>query len=198
MSLWWAGPCQGVCLVGSRVLRKTLSCLFVDGWGCVPTLLVVWPEASQHWSLQAVGRGQVLVRKWWPPKGHMPLSTPQNYSCQCLWLSSEPQPSPTSTGDAPIPAGRSGPGSHEAIAFFPWVLVHTGTVELLFPPVIWGSWDQTPWAFKARFSGGSSFCCQAPRLGSLMWGSELSLLWENLCDIIIFQFVGCPPGRYGI
>ena len=25
-----------------------------------------------------------------------------------------------------------------------------------------------------------------PRLGSLMWGSEFSLLCENLCDIIIF------------
>lgn len=27
------------------------------------------------------------------------------------------------------------------------------------------------------------------RLGSLNWGSKLSLLLENLCDIIIFQFV---------
>ena len=34
-----------------------------DGWGCVPTLLVVWPDVSQHWSLQAVGWGQVLGRK---------------------------------------------------------------------------------------------------------------------------------------
>lgn len=25
-----------------------------------------------------------------------------------------------------------------------------------------------------------------------MWDSELSLLWENFCGIIIFQFVGCP------
>ena len=28
--------------------------------------------------------------------------------------------------------------------------------------------------------------------------SEYSLLWENFCDIIIFQFVGCPPGISGI
>ena len=30
-----------------------------------------------------------------------------------------------------------------------------------------------------------------------MWDSELSLLWGNLCNIIIFQFVGHPTGRYG-
>ena len=31
----------------------TAACLLMGG-GCVPTLLVVCPEASQHWSLQAV------------------------------------------------------------------------------------------------------------------------------------------------
>ena len=31
-----------------------------------------------------------------------------------------------------------------------------------------------------------------------MWGSELTLLWENLCDIIILQVVGHPPSEYGI
>ena len=25
-----------------------------------------------------------------------------------------------------------------------------------------------------------------------------TLLWEKFCDIIIFQFVGHPPNRYGI
>ena len=74
----------------------------------------------------------------------------------------------------------------------------TPRVEFLFPPVLWNSFDQTLLAFKARCSGGSSFQCQTPRLGSLTWGSELSLLWENLCDIIIFPFVGRPPGGYGI
>ena len=32
-------------------LSKTLICLSADGWGWVPSLLVVWPEATQHWSL---------------------------------------------------------------------------------------------------------------------------------------------------
>ena len=39
MLLWWAE------------LSKTLICLSADGWGWVPSVLVVWPEATQHWSL---------------------------------------------------------------------------------------------------------------------------------------------------
>ena len=49
-----------------------------------------------------------------------------------------------------------------------------------------------------EFLGGCSSHCQTSRLGSLIWGSELSLLWENFCGIIIFQFMNFPHGRYGI
>lgn len=42
------------------------------------------------------------------------------------------------------------------------------------------------------------FLMPDPGLGSLTCGSELSLLWEKLCDKIIFKFGGCPPGRYRI
>ena len=45
------------------VVNSVISSLSADGWGCVLCLLVVWPEASQDWSLQAIGWGQVLVRK---------------------------------------------------------------------------------------------------------------------------------------
>ena len=51
-------------LVGRALLRKTLSSLSADGWGCVPALLVACPEVYQHWSPQAVWWGQVLGRKW--------------------------------------------------------------------------------------------------------------------------------------
>ena len=37
--LWWAE------------LSKTLIHLSADGWGWVPSLLVVWPEATQHWNV---------------------------------------------------------------------------------------------------------------------------------------------------
>ena len=75
--------------------------------------------------------------------------------------------------------------------FIPWVLVHTRPcmcpprVEFLFPPVLWNSCNQASLAFKARFSGASSSCCQTSRQGSLTWGSIFSLLWENFCGIII-------------
>ena len=44
---------------GSYVPRTTLGCLSADRWGSVSTLLIVWPEAFQHWSLKAVGWGQI-------------------------------------------------------------------------------------------------------------------------------------------
>ena len=47
-------------------------------------------------------------------------------------------------------------------------------------------------------SPGSSSQSQTSRLGSLTWGLELLLLWENFYHISILQFVGHPPGRYGI
>ena len=83
----------------------------------------------------------------------------------------------------------------------PWVLVstrpcvHSPRVEFLFPPVLWRSCTQPLLVFKARCSRGPSPQCQTPRVGSLIWGSELSLLWENFCDTIVIQFMGCPPGE---
>ena len=32
-------------------VSKGLIHLSADGWGWVPSLLVVWPEETQHWSL---------------------------------------------------------------------------------------------------------------------------------------------------
>lgn len=55
------GPCLGLCLLsGSSLFMNTLSCLSTAG--CVSAQLVVLSEASQHWSLQAIGWGQVLVK----------------------------------------------------------------------------------------------------------------------------------------
>ena len=203
LSFWWAGLCHGMCLAGSSVLGKTLSSLSVDGWDCVPALLVVWPEASQHWSLQVIGWGQVLVRKWQPPRGLMPMSTPQNYHRQCPCSHSEPQLPRISTRDPPLLAGNSGSVSYEVIVFSPESWCAQDPVCTLqqwsfcFPPAF-GIPVIKPLAFKARPSGRSSFHCLTPRLGSHTWGSKLSLLWENFCGIIIFQFVGCQPSTYGI
>ena len=37
--------------IGSCELSVALGTLSADGWGCVPILLVVWPEVFQHWNL---------------------------------------------------------------------------------------------------------------------------------------------------
>ena len=41
--------------------RKFLGSLSINEWDCISALLVVWLEASQHWSLRALGWGQVLA-----------------------------------------------------------------------------------------------------------------------------------------
>ena len=67
---WWVelGLCPLVGRTQSRTmskggcgLMKSLGSLSTDGWSCFRTHLVVWPEAFQHWGLQAVGWGQILV-----------------------------------------------------------------------------------------------------------------------------------------
>ena len=62
-----SGVCPLVGEAGPQVsrggcgLRKSSGSFSVDWWGRVQTLSVVWPEAPQHRSLQAVGWGHVSV-----------------------------------------------------------------------------------------------------------------------------------------
>ena len=188
---------------GGCGLRKSLESLSADEWDCIPALFVIWPE-FQHWSLQAVGWGQVSVprdSKCLPPaRGHVgPF-----YVChQLLWPQREPQPLPLpqeTLQDQQVGLGRALMKS----LLLPWVSVHTRpcvhppSVESLFVPVLWSFCIQALLASKANCSQGSSSWCQTPRLGSLAWGSELSVLLENFCDTIILWFVGHPPGWDGI
>ena len=50
---------------GGCQLNMTLGSLSADGCVCVPTLLVVWPEASQNQNLRSVGLDQVSVPQRW-------------------------------------------------------------------------------------------------------------------------------------
>ena len=94
----------------------------------VPTLLGAWPEASQHWSLQAIGWSPFSVPKWQPLGQLMPVSFPWGLYHQCPCLHSQPQPTHTSPGDLPRPTGSSGSVSY-GITALPWVLVHMKTCE---------------------------------------------------------------------
>ena len=129
----------------------------------------------------------------------MPWNIPWGLCWQWPYPYREPQLTPDSPGDPP----RPGPGSYR-VTVLSLVLVHVKPcvcspgVESLFPSVLWNSCTQALLAFKTKCSEDISTWCQTHRLDSLTWGSELSLLWENLFTIIIFQFEGCLPGGYGI
>lgn len=68
---WVSSP-----LLGKAMSRGSCRRLSAGGCGCVPVLLVVWPEASQFGAYRLL-EGQVLVSKWQPLGKLMLLSTPQ-------------------------------------------------------------------------------------------------------------------------
>ena len=76
--------------------------------------------------------------------------------------------------------------------------MHSLGVESLFLTVLWSSLSEALLFFHAKCSGGYSCQCQPPGLGNLIWGSELSLLRESVCNILIFHFVCCSSGMYRI
>ena len=99
-------------------------------------------------------------------------------------------------------ASRFGSVSYGVTDHFSWVSVQQDFVCVLqvwslFPPLLWKSYNQISVAFKIRFPVDPLSLCWITRLGSLMWGSEPSQQWENFFAIIVLQFLGCPPGRYG-
>ena len=99
MLLWWAE------------LSKTLMHLSADGWGCVPSLLVVWSEATQYWSLPGLFGGA---------NGGLWEGSCQEYFPELLLPGSlslgEPQLPLASAGDSPILADRSGSVSYVVTA----------------------------------------------------------------------------------
>ena len=150
-------------------------------------------EASQQWSLQAVGWGQVLVPKWWPLGALAPMNIPWGLCHPCLCPQSEPYLIPASPGDPLRSAGRSGPGSYEASAL-PWVPVHMKPgvhpprVESLFPPVLWSSCTQVPLAFKAKSSDAP------PNARPSGWGAWCGAQYSHFCGktsvIYLFSSLG--------
>ena len=70
----------------SYVSRRTLNGLTLMGGSLFP-LFVVWPEASQHWCLEALGWGWFLFPKWPIPRELMPMIIP--------WWPLPPLPAPT-------------------------------------------------------------------------------------------------------
>ena len=68
---------------------------------------------------------------------------------------------------------------------------------MLFPPVLLKTYNEIMLAFKARVPG-DSVPLSDPQAGKPDGGSEPSQQWENFFGIIVLQFMGHPPSRYGI
>ena len=177
---------------GSCGLKKTLGSLFADGCGCIPTFLAVWPDVSQHWSLQAVGWGKVSVPKCWPSGELMLMYIPWGLCHPCTCPHSEPKPIPAYPGDSVRPAARSGPGSYGVTALL-WVPMHGKIcvlplrVESLFSLVLWSPCDQPHWPSMPN-ALGFLLPMPEPRFGRLKPLTPVGeLLWYNYCP-----FCGSP------
>ena len=150
-----------------------------------------------------------MVRKWRPPRRLMLMSTPQNCCHQYPCPHSEPQLPPASTGELPIPAGKSGPVSYEIIrdlireVFFTWVLVHTRPcvhpprMEFVSPSPM-EFLRSNPADLQSQILWGLLLPLPDPHAGEPDMGLRTftpvgELLWYNY-----FQFVSHPPGVYGI
>ena len=105
--------------LGLALMGKFLIQLSANGWGCAPSLLVVWPVATQSWSLRAL---------WWAT-GDLQEDLRQHTAARTAVASA-----PVLTAghcwhtfheDPQTLPGRSGSVFTEVRAFFPWVVVHT-------------------------------------------------------------------------
>ena len=129
--LWWA----------EILLSKTLIQLSADGWGCTPSLIVVWPEAPSLSGLYGnLHRLLMAISKRVYAKGDL-----SGCCCLCLHPCGELLLTQTSTGDPLTLVGGFGSVSCGATASLFLVLIQVRfclcppRLESLFPPVLWKS-----------------------------------------------------------
>ena len=99
-----------------------------------------------------------------------------------------------SARDSRTCTGKSGSVSCGVTAPFSWVLV---CIRFCLCPrrvsvflVLWNLYNQNLLTFKVKYPWDSQSLCQTPRLGSLLWGPELSQQCENFFCIILLQSLG--------
>ena len=158
-----------------EIFRQPVCCWVIVGAVFLPCwLFVLRHPSSGAYSLL----GGVLVPKWQPSGELMPMNMPWYLRHQCLCLHSDTQLPPFSSGDPPRLAGKSGPGSYEVIAF----ALGPGMHETLFAPSKSGdSASSSPVellqsslpGLQRQMLWGILLLMPDPRLGTLMWGSEL-------------------------
>lgn len=162
-----------------------------DGWGYVPTLLVVCPEVTQYW--KPAGYCVGLGAKTATTRSAMPMGIFSGVRHQFL-------PSQWAIANACLPQQTlQDPQVGLVLLWSHWSALSPSTCEhsdlqsgVSASSVLWGSCTQALLTFKAKCFGGPS-----SNATLLSWEPDGSpLLWEKLCDII-FQ-LGHPPSMYGI
>ena len=107
----WLRGKLGHVLMGGAMFSKSLIHFSVDGWGCVPSLLL---DLRPNYAEGNKDNGDLLQ------------NGPYVHHCtQCPWLCSRPPPTHTSAGDSWTLMGMSGSVFCEVTALFSWVLVCT-------------------------------------------------------------------------
>ena len=107
----WLRGKLGLILMGRAMLSKSLIQFSVDGWGCVPSLLL---DLRPNY-----GRGN-------EDSGNLLLKVPcMHCHTQCPWPCSRPLPTHASAVDSWTLTGKSGSLSCGVTASFSWVLVCT-------------------------------------------------------------------------
>ena len=147
----WLWGKLGLALGGRAMLRNSLIQLSADEWGCAPSFLVVWLEATQFWGLWALWWG-----KWQPPEGLKPTHASQDCCCQSPCLPGRPLLIHAFMGEPQILTGRSDSVFSGNMDPFSWVLVHTGLC--LCPPRI----SVSPSSVEILLSNPANLQCQVP------------------------------------
>ena len=114
---------------------------------------------------------------------------------------------PAYLGNSPRLTGRFDPGSYQitASALGPRVceiLSVPFKSEVSISPSPLGPSKVSPADLRIQMFWGLVFLIQDPCAGEPNVGlrslTPMFLLWENLCNVIILQFVSCPPGDMGL
>ena len=153
---------SGSCFCGRALLTKASVQLSTDGWGCTPSLLVVWPEVTRPWGDWGLcGRVNDELPSGFMLRGRV---LPCHSCC-------EPLPTHAFSGVFAALAGGFGSVSCGVTAPFLWVLLHSRFCILqdwsLWLPQSCGSlffffFYQIPLALKIRFPGNSQSFRQVP------------------------------------
>ena len=168
---------------GGCELRMILGSLFADEQGCVPTLLVVWPEASRTGVCRLLaGLVAKMATYGRTHANEYSLGLLAQVSLSPRWaivnLHFPRRPSKLASSSSQVPMESLLCRGSQCI----WNLVCPLQEWTLFPPVLWSSCTQASLALKAKWSGCFSSWCQTPNLRNLLWGSELSFIWENFSN----------------